>query len=135
MTGRPGRAGEPVFTVTALVLAFWVALVGVVAPAGALQAAAAHPPPAASPGTEQPVGPAADSGDSADAVLTVHVRRVDPIIALPGRDVRVEVDLTNSGAGATTGPVRVQLRLGAADALLTRSRVRDFAAGGGGAGG
>lgn len=114
MSARPGRAFGG--ALTALLLALSMVFAQPAHGSSARAAGATPAPPAATP--------------AAQAVLTVHVDTLDPIIATPGKDVVARVQVRNTGAAATTGPVRVTARLGAASALLTRSQVREFATSG-----
>lgn len=95
-----------------------------VAPAGAAHDVATAP----RGGSRGAATPGRPDQAAAGAVLSVHLEQLSPLIATPGQDVKVIVRVTNSGAQPTDQPVRVRLRLGARDALLTRTQVRRFAA-------
>ena len=129
MRPRPGRSRAVSAAVTALVVCLWVALAG---PVGVAAAAGVSGPATEMvrefPRADPPRGSAsAPAREESAAVLAVHVSRLDPIIAVPGRDVVAQVTVRNSGTGPTLGPVRVAVRLGSATSLLTRHQVRSFA--------
>ena len=129
MRPRPGRSRAVSAAVTALVVCLWVALAG---PVGVAAAAGVSGPATEMvrefPRADPPRGSAsAPAREDSAAVLAVHVSRLDPIIAVPGRDVVAQVTVRNSGTGPTLGPVRVAVRLGSATSLLTRHQVRSFA--------
>ncbi len=99
-----------------------------VAPAGAVHDVATAPRGGSRGGSRGAATPGRPDQAAAGAVLSVHLEQLSPLIATPGQDVKVTVRVTNSGAQPTDQPVRVRLRLGARDALLTRTQVRRFAA-------
>ncbi len=130
MISRAPRARRVASVVTALALGLWVAIVGIIgaaatrAPTGAVVPAAAHRPV-----PQVPQVPS-EAAATAQAALSVRVERVDPIIAVPGTDVRLVARLTNTGSEPTAGQVQVGVQLGAASDLRTRTQIRRFAADG-----
>lgn len=134
MRGRPGRSHRVAAAVTALVVCPWATLaatsgVSAAVPARPVERATGVGGAHAWPGPPRAVAtsPDAPAWAASAAVLTVHVSRLDPIIAVPGRDVVAQVTVRNSGTGPTLGPVRVAVQLGSPDSLLTRRQVRAFA--------
>lgn len=130
MISRAPRARRVASVVTALALGLWVAIVGIIgaaatrAPTGTVVPAAAHRAAPAVPADS------VQTAQTAQAALSVHVERLDPVIAVPGTDVRLIARLTNTGSDPTAGPVQVGVQLGAASDLRTRTQIRRFAADG-----